>query len=104
MDGFGFRSEVAEGLIKCKKGVTRKRGRKSSSGVEKNIIAKKRKGRVAPNPNKGYPNGQCWTLPSDHRRCKFPGCKSKATIKCAKWHVNLCLNKESNGFLSLHTQ
>ncbi|KAK3892961.1 hypothetical protein Pcinc_003140 [Petrolisthes cinctipes] len=106
MDGLAFRSEVAEGLIKCKKDFTRKRVRKRSSEVEKNIIAKKRNGRVAPTPTKDIRMDSVghWGLPSDRQRCKFPGCKSKATITCAKCKVHLCLNKKSNCFLSFHTQ
>ncbi|KAK3887616.1 hypothetical protein Pcinc_008320 [Petrolisthes cinctipes] len=69
MDGLGFRSEVAEGLIKCKKDFTRKRVCKSSSGIEKNLIAKKRKGRVTPTPTKDIRMDSVghWPLPSDRQ-------------------------------------
>ncbi|XP_076036256.1 uncharacterized protein LOC143022126 isoform X1 [Oratosquilla oratoria] len=105
MDGLAFRSQVAEALTKCRKDVTRKRSRKSRSEVEKGLIAKKRKGRVTPVPTKDIRMDSVghWPLPSDCQRCKFPGCKRKATMKCSKCQVHLCLNKQSNCFLSFHT-
>lgn len=106
MDLLDFRTEVAEGLLKCKKDTTRKKSRRSSSDVEKKLEAKKKKGRVAPTPAKDIRMDSVghWPIPSERQRCKLPGCKNKATIKCSKCEVHLCLNKKSNCYLLFHTQ
>ncbi|XP_063878299.1 piggyBac transposable element-derived protein 2-like isoform X1 [Scylla paramamosain] len=106
IDLLDFRAEVAEGVLKCKKDTTRTKSRRSSSDVEKKLLAKKKKGRVAPTPAKDIRMDSVghWPIPSERQRCKHPGCKNKATIKCSKCQVHLCLNKKSNCYLLFHTQ
>ena len=82
---------------------TKKRGRTSFSEVEIKLTAKKKRGPTASPPtiDVRIDGVGHWPLASESQGCKFPGCKSKSTIKCKKCEVHLCLNKTSNCFFEI---
>lgn len=101
-----FRNELAFTL--CNLGVVQenKRGRPSSSALEREIQAKKKRSAVAVAPPKEVRrDGQGhWPLVGGSLRCKYPNCKGYSTVHCSKCKVNLCLNKNNNCFNNYHNE
>lgn len=100
-----FRNELA--FVLCNMGAAKgKKGRPSSSLLENEIQAKKKRSAVAVAPPKEVcRDGQDhWPLVGGSLRCKYPNCKGYSTIHCSKCNINLCLNKNNNCFSKYHNE
>ncbi|CAG5020284.1 unnamed protein product [Parnassius apollo] len=99
-----FRNELA--YVLCNSGTNEnKRGRPSSSSLEQELQAKKKRLQSKPIPpldirmdGLGH-----WPDVGVSLRCKYPHCTGYTTISCAKCGINLCLNKNNNCFTKFHT-
>ena len=101
-----FRASVAEAMCNLESQGSVKRGRPSSFDVERQIIAKKKRGNVSHLPVRDVRLDGVAHWPShtgDRLRCKMPGCQSLSYIICQKCGVTLCLNKSKNCFEKFHT-
>lgn len=99
-----FRNELAQVLCSLGSNTEVKRGRPSSSSLEIEIQAKKKRGpAVVPPPKDIRRDGSDhWPQVGVSLRCKYPKCKGYSTISCNKCRVNLCLNKNNNCFVNFH--
>lgn len=99
-----FRNELAQVLCSIGSNTEVRRGRPSSSFVENEIQAKKKRGpAVVPPPKDLRMDGSDhWPQVGISLRCKYPHCKGYSTISCIKCKVNLCLNKNNNCFVHFH--
>lgn len=101
-----YRSELAETLCNYRKTAENKRGRPSTSHIERELEAKKHRG-----PMKPVPPRDVRTDGVDHQerrcanknRCKLPGCKGFSRTECAKCKVALCHTKDRNCFAAFHS-
>ncbi|CAK1580646.1 unnamed protein product [Parnassius mnemosyne] len=99
-----FRNDLA--YVLCNSGTNEnKRGRPSSSSLEQELQAKKKRLQSKPIPpldirmdGLGH-----WPDVGVSLRCKYPHCTGYTTISCAKCGINLCLNKNNNCFTRFHT-
>ncbi|CAK1590883.1 unnamed protein product [Parnassius mnemosyne] len=81
-----------------------KRGRPSTSSLENEIQAKRKRGpAVVALPKDIRKDGvDHWPQVGGSLRCKYPQCKGNSTIRCSKCGINLCLNKNNNCFENYH--
>lgn len=101
-----FREDLAVTLCTIGEKTAPKRGRPSSSNVEDQLQAKKKKGPALKPPPKDVrldSTGHWPVWSEDRLRCKLPNCKGYSYIKCEKCSLTLCLNKDRNCFVSFHT-
>ncbi len=100
-----FRATVAETLCNLESPV--KRGRPSSTEVEKQLTAKKKRGNVAHLPPREVrqDNVLHWPIYTDDRqRCKLPGCQLLSYVVCEKCGIALCFKKNAQCFTIFHKE
>ena len=105
-----FKMSIANSLLmKDKNQRERTPGRPSTSRLEKDLLAKKKKrGPVAAIPNKSicldsFAHWPSYISNEKHGRCKLPGCNKVTQVICSKCKVNLCFTAKANCFKYFHT-
>lgn len=102
-----FRIELAKTLCQIGKPVAVKRGRPSTSELQQQYYAKKKRGPTAPIPTTDVRLDHTSHFPKwneTRQRCKLPSCSLRSFITCTKCGVHLCLNKGQNCFLEFHSK
>ena len=95
-------------LMKDKNQRERTPGRPSTSRLEKDLSAKKKRGPASPIPNKSirldsFAHWPSYMCDEKHGRCKLPGCNKVTGVICSKCKVNLCYTAKANCFkISIH--
>ena len=102
-----IRATDAESLFKIEPCHSVKRFRPSSSDVEKQLVAKKKRGNVSHLPPKEVRQDAVAHWPkhaNDRQRCKMPVCYLFSYVKCLKYGIALCLKENNEYFTSFHTK
>ena len=102
-----YRATVAETLCKIESCHSVKGGRSSSSDVEKQLVAKKKRGNFSHLPPKEVRQDAVAHWPkhaNDRQRCKMPVCHLFTYVMCQKCGVALCFKKNNECFTSFYTK
>ena len=100
-----FRNCLADTLCNIGMSGGSKRGRPSTSSLERELQIKKQKCPQHPLPSKDVrvDGFQHWPVFANRLRCKMPNCKGTTQWSCTKCNVPLCLNQRNNCFKDFHS-